>query len=223
VTSEAIDDPSIEGLLLFSPALQPGSSTVQFAELASHFITWADQDPEDNPLRYNSLPMSAAAVYYQTSSVVREQLEAANYSKPVFMLLSEGDKVISTQFAIDTFSQKMSNPNSHIVWQGERDLLEPRSTRFSMDIPEQRISNGSHMGLLFAPANPRYGINGDNLICSNGQPNEEAGACEAGKEIWYSAWGYVEPGKVHARLTYNPYFEQSMTIMDQVMASKAGS
>ncbi len=223
VTSEAINDPSIEGLLLFSPALQPGSSTVQFAELASHFITWADQDPEDNPLRYNSLPMSAAAVYYQTSSVVREQLEAANYSKPVFMLLSEGDKVINTQFAIDTFSQKMSNPNSHIVWQGERDLLEPRSTRFSMDIPEQRISNGSHMGLLFSPTNPNYGIGGDNLICSNGQPNEEAGACEAGKEIWYSAWGYVEPGKVHARLTYNPYFEQSMTIMDQVMASKAGS
>ncbi|KOO11248.1 esterase, partial [Vibrio xuii] len=99
VASEALKDRSINGMLLFTPALLPNSSAVKFAELASYFITWADQDPEDNPLRYNSLPMSAAAVYYQTSVQVRKQLEDAHYDKPVFMLMSEGDKVISTQFA----------------------------------------------------------------------------------------------------------------------------
>ena len=131
VASEALKDRSINGMLLFSPALLPNSSAVKFAELASYFITWADQDPEDNPLRYNSLPMSAAAVYYQTSVQVRKQLEDAHYDKPVFMLMSEGDKVISTQFAIETFSTKMSHPKSHIVWQGEQALSEKRSTRFS--------------------------------------------------------------------------------------------
>lgn len=58
VTSQAIKDDTISGLLLFSPAFQPKSSAVQFAELASYFVTWADQDPEDNMLRYNSLPMN---------------------------------------------------------------------------------------------------------------------------------------------------------------------
>lgn len=221
VTSEALNDDSINGLLLFSPALQPNSSAVQFAGLASHFFTWADQDPEDNPLRYNSLPMSAAAVYYQTSAVVQEQLTDAQYSKPVFMLMSEGDKVINTQFAIDTFSEKMPNPHSHIVWQGEQDLNDPRSTRFTMKLPEQRISNGSHMGLLFSPSNPNYGINGSNLICSNGQTESTGDQCAKGDDIWYSAWGYIEPGKTHARLTYNPYFAQSMQIMDQVMTPKS--
>ncbi|WP_443088978.1 alpha/beta hydrolase [Vibrio sp. 16] len=222
-TSAALSDESIQGLLLFSPALEPGSGVVKFAELASHFITWADQDPEDNPLRYNSLPMNAAAIYYQTSAIVREQLEAANYSRPVFMLLSEGDKVIDTEYAVSTFSEKMPNAANHIVWQGEHDLSEPRSTRFSMRIPEQRISNGSHMGLLFSPTNPNYGVGGSNLICSNGQPEETSNSCAQGEDIWFSAWGYVEPGKTHARLTYNPYFEQSMAIMDKVMSGQRQS
>ncbi len=219
VASEAMQDTSINGMLLFSPALLPNSSAVQFAGLASYFITWADQDPEDNPLRYNSLPMSAAAVYYQTSVEVRKQLESSQYKKPVFMLMSEGDKVISTQYAIDVFSHKMVNPNSHIVWLGEGDLLEKRSTRFSMRLPEYRISNGSHMGLLFSPQNPYYGASGTYTICSNGQGDESQNKCSNGEPVWYSAWGYTEEGKVHARLTYNPYFNQSMKIMDRTMSS----
>lgn len=218
VTAEALNDETVNGLLLFSPALQPYSDTVKYAELASYFITWADQDPEDNPLRYNSLPMSAAAVYYQTSSAVREQLSTKEYLKPVFMMMSEGDKVVSTQFAIDTFSKKMQNPHGHIVWQGEGDLTEPRSTRFSMNLPEQRISNGSHMGLLFSPNNPNYGVKGSNTICSNGQGEDKEARCLSGDTMWYSAWGYTEPNKIHARLTYNPYFEKSMQIMDKVMS-----
>lgn len=164
--------------------------------------------------------MSAAAVYYQTSAQVRDKLATANYDKPVFMLMSEADSVINTQFSIDTFTQKMKNPNSRIVWQGEHDLTEPRSTRFSMNLPEQRISNGSHMGLLFSPNNPNYGINGTNIICSNGQEETDAAKCAQGEQVWYSAWGYTEPGKIHARLTYNPYFDESMQIMDSVMSSR---
>ena len=220
VTSEALSDKSINGVLLFSPAFEPGSSAVKFAELASYFITWADQDPEDNPLRYNSLPMNAAAIYYQTSSDVREKLASANYDKPVFMLMSEGDSVINTQYSIDMFSHRMTNPNNRLVWQGEHDLNDPRSTRFSMILPEQRISNGSHMGLLFSPDNPNYGVNGAHLICSNGQEEIDAAKCAEGEEVWFSAWGYTEPGKIHARLTYNPYFEQSMKIMDSVMTPR---
>lgn len=220
VTSEAINDDSINGLLLFSPALLPNSGAVKFAGIASYFFTWADQDPEDNPLRYNSLPMSAAAVYYETSAIVREQLDGVSYNKPVFMLMSEGDKVISTQYAIDVFSKQMPNPNNYIVWQGEIDLLEPRSSRFSMKRDDLRISNGSHMGLLFSPNNPYYGVNGSNVICSNGQGEEAEPLCLQGSSpLWYSAWGYREEGKLHARLTYNPYFEQSMAIMDKVMSS----
>jgi len=218
VTEQAITDDSINGVLLFSPAFQPNSPTVKYAGLASYFMTWADQDPEDNPLRYNSLPMNAAAVYYETSVEVREKLDGTLYDKPVFMLMSEGDRVIDTEFAIDVFKEQFNNPNSRLVWQGEHAIPEPRSTRFSMDLPEQRISNGSHMGLLFSPKNPNYGIQGTSRICSNGQTEEQELACMSGDSTWFSAWGYTQENKNHARLTYNPYFSESMALLDQVMA-----
>ena len=220
VTDLAIQDESINGILLFSPAFQPNSSSVKYAGLASYFMTWADQDPEDNPLRYNSLPMSAAAVYYETSVEVRGQLEDTQYDKPVFMLMSEGDKVIDTQFAINVFTQQFNHPNNRLIWQGEKALVEPRSRTFSMDLPKQRISNGSHMGLLFAPNNPNYGVKGTSRICSNGQTQEQEVACMKGDDVWFSAWGYREANKNHARLTYNPYFKESMALLDQVMGNE---
>lgn len=221
VTSQAIHDPSISGLMLFSPAFQPNSPAVQYASLASNFITWADQDPEDNYLRYNSLPMNGAAVYYQTSEAVREDLEQAQYDKPVFIMMSEGDSVIDTQYVADQFSAALSNPNNALIWQGETSLADPRSQTFSMQLDQQRISNGSHMGLLFSPDNPNYGINGSERICNNGQETEAEAKCSAGEEIWYSAYGHQEAGKIHARLTYNPYFAQSMQMLDKVMSSDA--
>ncbi|UPQ89608.1 alpha/beta hydrolase [Vibrio sinaloensis] len=217
VTEQAIDDESINGLLLFSPALQPLSGVVKYAKLASYFITWADQDPEDNPLRYNSLPMNAAAVYYQTSSQVRASLAGKIYDKPVFIMMSEGDKVIDTQYVTQVFANQMTHPASHLVWQGEQDTGIERTTRYSMRLPDLRISNGSHMGLLFSPDNPYYGQHGTQRICSNGQGEELEPKCSQ-SQVWYSAWGYREQGKIHARLTYNPYFAESMSIMDKVMA-----
>lgn len=219
VTEQAIDDESINGLLLFSPALQPLSGVVKYAKLASYFITWADQDPEDNPLRYNSLPMNAAAVYYQTSSQVRASLAGKIYDKPVFIMMSEGDKVIDTQYVTQVFANQMTHPASHLVWQGERDTDIARTTRYSMRLPDLRISNGSHMGLLFSPDNPYYGQYGTQRICSNGQGEELELKCSH-SQVWFSAWGYREQGKIHARLTYNPYFAESMSIMDDVMRTE---
>ncbi|TKE98198.1 alpha/beta fold hydrolase [Vibrio kanaloae] len=220
VTSQAMNDPKVSGLLLFSPAFQPNSSAVQYASLASYFITWADQDPEDNILRYNSLPMNGAAVYYETSEAVREAIQKKHFDKPVFIMMSEGDSVIDTNFVQQAFIQSMPNPNNVLIWLGETTLEDPRAIQYSMKIPEQRISNGSHMGLLFSPNNPYYGINGSEKICSNGQAEGFEQQCIDNREVWYSAWGYIEDGKNHARLTYNPYFADSMDKLDTVLDSE---
>jgi len=220
VVSEAINDDDIAGLLLFSPAFKPNSFMVSLAPLASHFITWADRDPEDNYTRYNSLPMNAASIYYQTSEIVRDDLAKAQYNKPVFMMMSEGESVIDTKYAQNTFSQVMTNPNNQLVWQGEAQPADPRSIRFSMDLPAQQISNGSHLGLLFSPMNPVYGRGGEIMICNNGQQEVNEAKCLAGEQVWYSAYGYQESRKIYARLTWNPYFAKSMLLLDGVMQQR---
>ncbi|MDA7747232.1 lysophospholipase [Psychromonas sp.] len=219
VMSKALQDDDIEGVLLFSPAFKPQSSAVRWAGLAGYFVKWADRDPEDNPLRYSSLPMNAAEVYYQTVQNVQEDLEDKVYNKPVFMMISEGDQVIDTEYALEVFNTRMIHQNNYLVWLGEVAPKANNTSQFSMDLPEKRISNSSHMGILFSPQNAYYGEKGSHLICDNGQPPASKKACEAGDEVWFSSWGFEKESRVHARLTYNPYFEESMLLMDQVMGN----
>ncbi|UOF22511.1 alpha/beta hydrolase [Pseudomonas syringae] len=80
-------------------------------------------------------------------------------------------------------------------------------------LPEYRISRFSHMGLLFSADNPLYGLSGSQRICWNGQSTADTAKCMAGEPVWYSDWGYTEPGKIHARLTFNPYFEWQTHVM----------
>ncbi|MDX1738396.1 MAG: alpha/beta hydrolase, partial [Alphaproteobacteria bacterium] len=81
------------------------------------------------------------------------------------------------------------------------------------------ISTGSHMGLLFRRDNPYYGQDGSIKICENGQDPETENACKNGAEVWYSRWGYQEVGKVHARLTWNPFYEATLARLKDVLAS----
>lgn len=209
MTSEALKDDSIAGLLLFSPAFKPESSVIKWANLASYVVTWADQDPETNYTRYNSLPMHGAAVYYDTVKTVQADLEDVIYNKPVFMMMSEGDSVIDTAFPSNVFQKQFTNENNQLIWLGEDDLLISNTTRFSMDRPDLNIVNSSHMGLLFSPDNVGYGVEGNIIICNNGQTKEQDASCEQGDDVWFSSYGWEEKGKVLARLTYNPYFEKA--------------
>jgi hypothetical protein len=37
--------------------------------------------------------------------------------------------------------------------------------------------------------------------------------------VWYSDWGLVEANKIHARLTWNPWFDWQTAVMDEVVAA----
>ncbi|GEA50807.1 lipoprotein [Vibrio inusitatus NBRC 102082] len=219
VTSYALTDPSIKGLILYSPAFNASSKLLPMAKYVQYVMEWADQDPENNYLRYDSLPMAAAASYYETTKRVQEKLSSIkNYNKPVFMLISEGDTVVDKSFAVDQFANRFSHPNSQLVWLGSNPPLKERTVAYDMQLPALRISEGSHMGGLFSPENPEYGVNGKNRLCNNGQEQKLEAKCLGGAEVWYSSYGYVEAGKIHARLTYNPYFDESLTKMDEVLS-----
>ncbi|MPW36717.1 carboxylesterase [Vibrio sp. B1Z05] len=220
VTRYALTDTAIKGLILYSPAFNGSSDLLPMAKYAQYVIEWADQDPETNYLRYDSLPMTAAASYYETTQRVQHALKSnPKYSKPVFMLISEGDTVVDKYFAVEQFANRFDNPNSQLIWLGSNPPLKARTTAYNMNLPEQRISEGSHMAGLFSPRNPEYGMNGKNRLCNNGQGAELELQCLDGATVWYSSYGYVEEGKIHARLTYNPYFEQSLASMQQVLLS----
>lgn len=217
VTIEASENSQVDGLLLFSPAFKPDNNLVRLAPIARHFVDWADEDPEENIAKYDSLPMNGAAVYYQTSSLVRDKLTDKSLDIPVFMAISEGDSVIDTLTALELYQTRFSSNDKQLVWFGEYQPKVQGLNQFSMRLPEQRISAGSHMSPLYKVDNPHYGLNGRFRMCSNGQEEEKELLCRQGQDVWYSGWGYRENDKVHARLSWNPYFKETMAVIQRVM------
>lgn len=45
-------------------------------------------------------------------------------------------------------------------------------------------------------------------FCDNGQQEAAEASCPTHKNLWFSAFDHVEPGKVHAQLTWNPYLAE---------------
>lgn len=221
VTSYALNDPDIQSLFLFSPAFKSDSEYDFLTPLAAALKDWIftpSPSEIDNQVRYSTVPLNAFAQYYQTSASVQELLEIKTFDRPVFIATSEADSVVDVQETVTLFEQRFTHPESRLAWFGSNlDTQDSRIEIYPGRVPEFNISNFSHMGILFAPTNSYYGQSSPYRMCRNGQTDSQKAQCEQGSEVWYSAWGYQEEGKAHARLTFNPYFEQMMKQIEQVI------
>lgn len=216
---EAMNNPEVDGTLLFSPAFISQKPIDFLAPYAKHFIDWADNDPEVSITRFESLTMNGAALFYESSKMVREQLEQTPYDKPVFLTLSESDSVVDVERVYQYFNENLLNQHNHLTWLGERTFEEDKVSSYSMNLPEQRISSASHMSVLYSPTNQFYGSEGSIRICNNGQSQSKEDACNEGAETWFASFDYTESDRIYARLTWNPYFEESMLDMMGVISS----
>lgn len=216
----------IAGLLLFSPAFRPNNGYAWLTQYIGWLRPWlANPDenrPMQTPLRYLNVPTNGFAQFYRSSLLARQRLQEQPYDKPVFVAITQHDSVLDTAYVLDTFHRRFTHPDSRLVWYGShtaQETQDPRVLSHSDSLPDYRISQFSHMGLLFSPDNPLYGVRGSQRICWNGQSQEDMQRCVAGAPVWYADWGYREAGKVYARLTFNPWFEWQMRVMLEVLGS----
>ena len=220
----AYENPEIAGLVLFSPGFKSSSALDWLAPWVTWIRPWLlapdGHRPMQNGVRYLTAPTNAFGQFYLTSRAARRLIDDRPYERPVFMVLAQHDSVLDTPYLLDVFQRRFVHPASRLIWYGDapdgltatgRVLVRPDR------LPAQRISQFSHMGMLFSPANPLYGEAGSLRICWNGQDAPQTESCLQGGPVWYSDWGYREAGKVHARLTFNPYFEWQTSVMAGVL------
>jgi esterase/lipase len=224
VLEAAYANPKIAGLLLFSPGFRTSVPLGWLAPLIARVRPWIVKPSEEvalqNPVRYMATPTNGFAQFYRSARAAQQLLNERTYDKPVFMAVAEHDSVIDTAYLLDVFLHRFTNPDSRLVWYGRSPAgLTDHARVFVRDdkVPQDRISQFSHMGLLFSPANPLYGARGNVRICLNGFDGEARRACEKGAQVWYSDWGYREEGKIHARLTFNPYYGWQTAVMATVL------
>lgn len=207
VTVHALEQGGIDGLLLFSPGFQSQTPYLEkLAPVASIFFDGYTTD-EDNPARYNSAPLNGAIAYTQSAAKLRELLKEYQVNIPTLVVLSEADSIIDPKAVHDFYQQRFTNSNNQLLWYGESNIEQESVTVSSMKLDELRISTASHMSPLFASTNAHYGQGASYKMCINGMESDSIAHCEHGGEVWWSAWGYKEEGKIHARLTWNPYYQ----------------
>tara|TARA_R110002020_G_scaffold57646_7_gene158575 strand:+ start:1201 stop:2352 length:1152 start_codon:yes stop_codon:yes gene_type:complete len=207
VTSHAFTDDNVDGLLLFSPGFYPDTHYLFLAPALAYFWDWLDIDDEDNIATYQSLPTRGASLYYRSVSTVQKNLDTAHFDNPVLITMSQHDSVLNPNATLTAFQNRFPNRKSRFVWYGDtpQHLNDPRVTALTSHLPDQRISNFSHMNVLFAPENTYYGQAGSYLMLENGQ--DGLAPPDDPDTLWFGAWGQVDAEKYHARLTWNPYFD----------------
>lgn len=226
VLEYALDNPCIRGLVLFSPALRSNEPLDWVTPWLVRIKPWLlspERYPLQSALRYHIVPTNGLAEFYRSSVAVRKRLKGRTFDRPAVIVLAENDSVVDVRYVRRLFEHRFTHAASRLIWYGSVQPKSAVSSRILVRpdvLPQERISQFSHMGILFSPYNPLYGRNGSERICFNGQTEEDTARCQSGEQVWYADWGYREPGKVHARLTFNPHFDwQSQVIRDVLSAT----
>ncbi|WP_460047165.1 alpha/beta hydrolase [Pseudomonas sp. S2_H01] len=227
VLDYAYEHPEIAGLVLFSPAFRPQNSYAWLTQYIGWFRPWLaspndDVRPMQTPVRYLNVPTNGFAQFYRSALLAQDHLADRPYPKPVFIAITQHDSVLDTAYVLDTFNARFSHPASRLIWYGDSPATQAKTPRVLVRtdyLPQDRIAQFSHMGLMFSPDDPLYGKDGKQRICWNGQQADGMQKCLNGEPVWYSDWGHREPGKVFARLTFNPYFEWQTGVMMGVLGA----
>lgn len=218
VTIHALEKDGIDGLLLFSPGFQSRTPVLEkLAPLAAVF-TDGYRAKERNLARYTSAPLNGAIAYSQSASRLRKLIADKPVDIPTLITMSELDSVVDPEAIETLFQERFTHQASQLIWYGEKHSVDNRVIPLTMKLPQAQISSGSHMSPLFAPSNTYYGTHGQHRMCINGFDKQAVASCEAGANVWFAAWGYEEEGKIHARLTWNPYYAVLEKDIEQITA-----
>ncbi len=221
------ETPTPAGLLALAPAwelngLREYLWLAPYADLVADFV---EEEPERNPVKYESLALNAATQLARVRADTQARLTSpSRRDLPLMLVATEADSVINLDFLVRQFQQRFENPaNRMLVF---RDLRNPapelqqddRILSLDSYLPQQRILEFSHMALAIAPDNLLYGREGELHRCL--EPNSLTLAqCRAlaPDELWFSAWHEEDPGVPTSRLTFNPHFARMVAEIGQFL------
>ncbi|MEM7562556.1 MAG: alpha/beta fold hydrolase [Pseudomonadota bacterium] len=230
-TALALENPEIAGLLLISPAYHSRlNSLLRWAWLYAWFKPWmfGGLILEDNPIKYNSIPINSGTQYYRSTVYLKDQLRQDKniwhgeaLPMPVVMAVTVNDSVVDVDYSRHVFEQHFRNPaSSLVIYQPNRGQPKAREIIRNSHFPDRRILNLSHLSLLNAPDNPLFGENGNILVC-NGNEYPVFMACMRSSEHWFGAQHTPSPdGVAVARSTYNPDFDFLIEVIDKTFVTQ---
>jgi esterase/lipase len=217
----ALENPDIAGLLLVSPAFHSQlNSILRWAWIYKWFKPWVFNGMilEDNPTKYNSIPVNSGAQYYNVTEYLKDHWDDKILAMPALMISTMDDSVVDVNYNRVIFQQHfVSDKRKFLIYSNDpEDKLNTYEIIRSSSRPDLRILNQSHLSLINSPGNHLYGENGSLLVC-NGNDYPTFSACMRAKSHWWGAQHTASPDGIPvARTTYNPDFSSIVELFDEV-------
>lgn len=218
----ALENENIKGLLLFSPAYQSSMNhLLRWSSLYSKFKPWVfgGMIIEDNPTKYNSIPINGAAQYYKLSKKLKRLWGRKRLNLPVLMVLSADDSVVDIEYLIKVYGKRFTSERKRmLIYSNDANLVDTPNIDYRPSAyPALRILNQSHQGVLMAPENPLFGKEGSVLVCNGNDWPTFSGCLYSRQKHWFGAQHTASPDTVPvARTTYNADFDGVFETFDQV-------
>lgn len=209
----------IDGLLLFSPAYRSNiDHLLRWAGVYSKFKPWVfgGMIREDNPAKYNSIPINSGSQYYKTTRILKRRWPRKPLNIPALVVASSNDSVLDVNYITDSFDRGFTAGKKLIIYTNEKnpptqEHVEYRSSAY----PDLRVLNQAHQSVLVAPTNPLYGINGQVRVCNGNEWPVFSRCLFYTGEHWFGAQHTPSPDGVPvARTTYNPDLAGVMDAFD---------
>jgi len=218
----ALENDDIGGLLLFSPAYQSSMNRLlRWSSLYSKFKPWVfgGMIIEDNPTKYNSIPINGGAQYYKLTKTLKRKWGRKRLGMPVLMVASINDSVVDIEYLMRVYNNRFTSKRKRmLLYSNAKERVDTPTIDYRTSAyPELRILNQSHQGVIMAPDNPMFGKDGSVLVC-NGNDWQTFSACLFSKEAhWFGAQHTASPDSVPvARATYNVDFYGVFEEFDKV-------
>lgn len=223
-TAMALENPSVRGLLLVSPAWHSKlNHLLRWSGIYKRFQPWlfGGMIMEDNPAKYNSIPINSAAQYYYTSRYLKRRWKKRKLDIPVLIVATTDDSVVDVEYMLERYRKRFTSPKrAMVIYSNDTSMmLKETEVRRSSALIERRIINQSHLSLVNNPDNELFGSEGRILVCNGNEPEIFFG-CLRARGHWFGAQNTPSPdGVAVARTTYNPDFEYLVEMVEQIFPS----
>ncbi len=217
----ALEYADIAGLFLVSPAYESKlKKWLRWSWVYAKFepYMFGGLIIEDNPTKYNSIPINSATQYYNMTKYLKRHWQTHLLKMPVLAVITMQDSVVDVEYVRDIFQRRFTSDKKRLLIYNEQPGLDKNTNEVIREsyYPALRILNQSHLSMINSPDNDLLGKSRNLLIC-NGNDYPIFMACMRSKQHWYGAQHTASPdGIAVARTTYNPDYQTVEELIEQV-------
>lgn len=224
----AMSDGDIDGLFLFSPAVEitPAADRAcwlaKLGRIFSRFAWLTPPMPDEDPFKYESFTANAACQVFRLTEELEKVTAKTPLTKPLFVAASADDATVHTSKTLELFFQAPADPKKMVLYARPGRMEAPNIQVVDSSHPEGHVVSSAHTAIVIPPEDAHYGAGGQYAFCSHYYGKDDAAylQCKEKREdlLGEISGEFLTQGVVR-RLTYNPGYREMLNTMREFIAT----